>query len=229
MPPSPSRTLPLPGPELGPAAGGRAAALVILLHGVGANGDDLIGLAPHLASALPDARFIAPDAPEAFPYQPMGGRARQWFPVDDMDLHRLAREAERARPVLEAYIEAALARDGLAPRHLALVGFSQGAMMALAAALARVDPVAAVVSFSGAHLGAVRPDVAHPPVLLVHGAADTVVPAHALDMTRESLWAAGVDVTAHLRPGLGHGIDPEALALARDFLVARLAPGKSIG
>ncbi len=207
----------LEGPRVGPASG-TAKQLVLLLHGVGASGDDLIGLAPDLARSLPDAVFVSPHGAEPFDMAPMG---RQWFSLQKLDPPTMLRGAETAAPVLDRYIDTLLQEFGLTDAQLALFGFSQGCMMALHVGLRRAGPCAGVLGYSGMLLGDAKLATearAKPPVLLVHGADDEVVPAVCLQHATHMLKSIEVPVEAHLRPGLGHGIDPEGIRLARDFL-----------
>ncbi|SOD89895.1 alpha/beta hydrolase [Caenispirillum bisanense] len=227
----------LTGPSARPADGAPPRRLVVLLHGYGADGNDLIGLAPVLARTMPDAAFHSPHAP--FPCE-MAPYGRQWFSLSAYDPDMLRRRPETmgpvyarmmegaaaAAPTLDAYLEGLLEHYGLSDDRLVLVGFSQGTMMALHVALRRAAPCAAVVGFSGALLadeslaGAVT---ARPPVLLVHGLADEVVPPEAMGLTESALRGVGVTVESHGRPGLPHGIDEEGIALAGAF-IARNAP-----
>lgn len=214
----------LDGPRHGPAAAGSARALVVFLHGLGADGHDLIELAPLLASLLPDTAFVSPHAPYACDMAPMG---RQWFSLQERDPDVLLAGVAAAAPCLDAFLDAELARLGLGDDRLALVGFSQGTMTALHTALRRPKPCAVVVGFSGALL---KPEVlgeeilSRPHVLLVHGDADEVVPFQALGQALEALELNGVPVEAYRRPGLGHGIDQEGLQLCALALVRRLFP-----
>lgn len=208
----------LSGPRMAPRSGGPPRRLVVLLHGVGADGDDLIGLAPTLARHLPDAAFVAPNAPEPCDMAPFG---YQWFSLQDRRPEALLRGVEAAAPRLDAFLDAELARHGLADHQLALVGFSQGTMMALYVAPRRARPPAAVLGFSGALIGAeALPAEARsrPPVFLVHGDADPVVPAQALFAAVKDLQAAGIPVQWAVRPGLPHAIDPEGLEQGARFL-----------
>ena len=225
----------LDGPRV-PAASGRARALVVLLHGYGADGNDLIALAPAWARAMPDAAFVAPHAPGSIPGMPMG---RQWFALDHYDPDMLRRDpaevadvyqtvhagAVQAAPALEAFLDAELARTGVAPGRLALAGFSQGTMMALHVGLRRRSAPAAIVGYSGALVGADRlPQeiTARPPLMLVHGDADDIVPIDALFAAMAGLGAAGVAAEWHICPGLGHGIDERGLTLGGRFLAESL-------
>jgi phospholipase/carboxylesterase len=214
----------LEGPRHGPAAGEKARALVVFLHGLGADGHDLISLAPLLEPLLPGAAFVSPHAPHACDMAPLG---RQWFSLQDRDPELLLAGAAAAAPCLDAFLDAELASHGLADDRLALVGFSQGTMTALHTALRRPRPCAVIVGFSGALL---KPEVlaaeirSRPPVLLVHGDADMVVPFAALAQAEAALRANGVPVTARRRPGLGHGIDQEGLQLCATALMRHLFP-----
>lgn len=204
----------LDGPRLPPRSGGPARQLVVLLHGVGADGADLIGLAPILAEALPDAAFVAPDAPSPCDMAPYG---RQWFSLQDRSPARLAAGVRTAEPALRAFLEAELSRLSLPASALALAGFSQGAMTALHTGLRLPEPPAAILAYSGALLApeslaaevGARPP---PPVLLVHGELDGVVPVRASRMAEAALRAAGVSVEALYIPGLDHSIDDAGLA-----------------
>jgi phospholipase/carboxylesterase len=200
----------LSGPTL-PAARGAATHLVVLVHGYGADGQDLIGLAPHWQSLLPTAAFAAPNAPMRIP----GGPGYQWFPISRIDPHEMQKGVEAAGPALDAYLDGELARLGLPPERLALVGFSQGTMLSLHLGLRR--KVAAIVGFSGLLAGA-PPAGDMPPVLLTHGDSDTVIPPQAMFLAAAQLGLAGARVQWHLAPGMGHGIDPEGMAMAGQFL-----------
>ena len=212
----------LNGPRLGPKTGD-PQALVILLHGLGADGNDLIGLAPHFAEAVPGAAFVSPHAPFPCDMAPFG---RQWFSLQVRDPAAILGGVRAAATHLEAFIERELEARGLSDERLALVGFSQGSMMALHVALRRAKPCAAVVAYSGMlvdgeNLGA---EIAsRPPVLLVHGEADEVVGFPAMAAAEAALKANGVAVSALARPGLGHGIDEAGIGAARAMLSEHLA------
>jgi phospholipase/carboxylesterase len=206
-----------------PAAGGAPQSLVLLLHGVGSNGADLIGLAPHLAEALPHTEFVSPDAFEPYDMAPFG---YQWFSLADRSLPVMMREVRRAAPKLHSFIDQLLAERGLDESKLAIVGFSQGTMMTLHAGLRRRRPPACLVGFSGALLAGpelMTEITARPPVLLVHGDQDDVVPVQALAMAEAGLAAAGVACETLLCRSLGHGIDDKGLTRARAFLAKQLA------
>lgn len=206
------------GPSVAPAAGGAAQQLVIFLHGVGADGNDLIDLAGLFAQRLPHAAFVSPHAPFPFDMAPYG---RQWFSLQDLSPLTVLRGVETAAPILNAFIDAELAARGLDDGRLVLVGFSQGTMMSLFVSLRRPAPCAAVVGYSGR---LIAPEllatelVSRPPVLLVHGEADAVVPFASLEMARRALEQVKVPVRALARPGLGHGIDEAGLRAGIAFV-----------
>ena len=208
----------------GPA---RATSLLVFLHGYGANGADLMGLAEPLAPHLPGTAFLAPDAPEACAVNPGG---LQWFPIPWLDGSSEAEARagiEAAADDLGRFLEAALAAEGLAPSRLALLGFSQGAMLALHLAPRLSRPIAAVVGVSGRLVMPERlaaETVSRPPVMLIHGDQDEVVPFSALSEAGRALDAAGFDVSAYVMRGTGHGIAPDGLSAALAFLKPRLAP-----
>lgn len=212
----------LDGPAFGPANGGAAQKLVVLLHGVGADGQDLIGLAPHFAEALPDAEFAAPNAPNRAAMAPQG---YQWFDLGfdgtSFKMATMVAGVQAAAPVLDGFLDEMLAARGLADQDLAVVGFSQGTMMALEVTLRRKAACAGVIGYSGMLLDGARLTAeitARPPVLLVHGDSDPVVPPQCLEMAATGLEQAGLAVDAHMRPGVGHGIDEGGLALGKQFL-----------
>jgi phospholipase/carboxylesterase len=215
----------LSGPSQAPAAGGKAKQLVVLLHGYGSNGEDLIGLAPFFAQALPGAEFLSPNAP--FPCE-MSAFGFQWFGFEDRSPDMLLGGAQLAGQILDRFLDAELARRGLSARDLALVGFSQGTMMSLHVGLRRPQAVGGILGFSGSLIG---PDVleaeirSRPPVFLVHGTADQVVPHEVLAAAEQVLKAVGVPVETESRPGLVHSIDQVgaqkgALFLRRCFQAA---------
>jgi len=215
----------LDGPRWGPKSGAPAKQLVILCHGLGADGHDLIDLAPAWAPALPDAAFAAPDAPELCD---MAGFGRQWFSVADRTPAIMEAGVRQAARSLDAFIGAELARLGLAPEAYALMGFSQGAMTALFTGLRRQAAPRAILAFSGALLA---PDSLasefcnRAPVLLAHGEADEVVPASRSRDAETALLAAGVPVESHFSPYLGHGIDDSGISLGALFLQRAFAAG----
>jgi phospholipase/carboxylesterase len=208
----------LDGPMIKPASGGAPKQLVVMLHGVGADGNDLIGLAPYYQKVLPEAAFVSPNAPFAFDMAPFG---YQWFSLKDMGPEARLKGCRNAAPILDRFLDDMLAETGLAEENLALIGFSQGAMMSLHVGLRRERQLAGIVGYSGMLCG---PELlaaeirSRPPVLLVHGEADELLPVAALGAAVAGLEAAGVEVTYTSRPGLGHGIDDEGLRLGMAFL-----------
>ncbi len=210
------------------AQSGQARSMVVFLHGYGADGADLLGLADPLAPHLPDTVFIAPDAPEPCAGNPFG---RQWFPIPWLDGSSEA-DAEaglaRATEDLNAFLRARLVEAALPVSSLAIVGFSQGTMMALYA-MPRWDvPVAGIVAFSGRLLAPERlaaEVTAKPPVLLIHGDQDPMVPFADMDAAGQALVAAGFETYGHVMKGTGHGIAPDGLSVALTFLKDRLSGG----
>ncbi|NKB48292.1 MAG: prolyl oligopeptidase family serine peptidase [Alphaproteobacteria bacterium] len=212
----------LSGPRFGPASGEPAKQLVILLHGVGADGDDLIGLAPMLAQVLPDAEFLAPNAPEPCDMAPVG---YQWFSLQDRSAGAIEDGVRAVAPLVDQFIDDSCAERGIDPDRVALFGFSQGCMMSLFVGLRRVTPLAAILGYSGTLVAAgklVDEMESRPPVLLVHGEADPVVPFQMLAAARAGLESAGVDVQTLSRPGLGHGIDEEGIRAGAALLHSTL-------
>ena len=208
------------------AAKGEATALVVFLHGYGADGADLLGLADVLGPHLPGAAFVAPDAPDRCSG---GGFGFQWFPIPRFDGSTEAMAAagvEASAAELNAFLDARLAEEGLTPDRLVLVGFSQGAMMSLHIAPRRAEAVAGVVAISGRLL---RPEAladaarVKPPVLIMHGDQDPVVPFGELARAGDALVAVGFQVFGHVMKGTGHGIAPDGLGVALQFIKERLA------
>lgn len=212
----------LDGPRLAPASGGRAKSLVVLLHGLGADGNDLISLAPLWSRVLPDTAFVSPNAPFPCDMAPYG---RQWFSLLDRSPARVLAGVQAAAPILDTFLDAELERHGLTPDRLALVGFSQGTMMSLFVAPRRAVAIAGVVGFSGALVGAeiLAAELrARPPVLLVHGDADPIVPYERMAAAAAALDAAGISVETLTCPGLPHSIDEAGLQAGAEFLYDRL-------
>jgi phospholipase/carboxylesterase len=208
----------LDGPRLG-AKSGKTKQLIVLLHGYGADGKDLIGLGQQWQSLLPDAAFVSPHAPEPCGQAPMG---RQWFPLTMREPDERWIGVNKAGPGLDTFLDTELAKHGLDDSKLALVGFSQGTMMALHVGLRRKRAPAGIVGFSGLLVGAEHleaPAPGHaPPVLLTHGSEDDIIPADALFMSGEGLAAVGIPCQWHLSVGTAHGIDPPAMTHAALFL-----------
>jgi phospholipase/carboxylesterase len=211
------------GPRLPPASGEKAQALIVLLHGYGSNGDDLIGLAPYWTKLAPHAQFVSPNAPERIAGMPSG---HQWFALSRMDPHLLESGAVRAADALNRFIDRELERYGLDESKLALVGFSQGAMMALHVGLRRNKSVAGILGYSGM---LIAPDKlknetkSKPPVLLVHGDRDDVVPLPAMFDAADALCEAGLSAQWHISYGVPHSIGPDGLDLGGRFLKMALA------
>ena len=206
---------------------GEVRSVVVFVHGYGANGADLLGLADPLGEHLPDTLFVAPDAPEAIPMMPNG---HQWFPIPWID-GSSEEEAERglmaAARDFDAFLDALMVDEDVLPEQVVLFGFSQGTMMSLHVAPRREDEVAGIVAFSGRLL---RPDlladevVSRPPVLLIHGDQDDVVPPQSLPEAAEALQEAGwKDVYAHIMKGTAHGIAPDGLSVALAFMRDKLS------
>ncbi|MCC7347434.1 MAG: dienelactone hydrolase family protein [Variibacter sp.] len=214
----------LEGPRIAPKTGGPARQLVVFIHGYGADGHDLIGIGHAWQPVLPDAAFVAPDAPE-----PCGDMGRQWFTLTVRDMQERWAGVNAAAPALEAFLQAELERHALAPAALAVVGFSQGAMMALHVGLRRAVAPAAVVSYSGilvhppgAPTAAMAAEIrARPPVMLRHGDQDDVIPPRALFAAAKGLEALQVPVEWQLSPGVGHAIDEDSLRHGGEFLARR--------
>jgi phospholipase/carboxylesterase len=212
----------LTGPKVA-AASGKTKQLVILCHGYGSDGNDLIALAPFWQQILPDADFIAPNAPQRCDGNPMG---YQWFPISRLDPAEIAAGVSGAAPVLEAFISTQLAERGLDASQLALVGFSQGTMMALHVGLRMAAPPACIAGFSGALAMPERlPQEirSRPPVLMVHGEVDDMLPVTRMYMAVQALGAADVPVQWHVSPGLGHSIDQTGLELGGRFIADAFA------
>jgi len=208
-----SDSLTLDGPRQ-PAASGKAKQLVVLLHGWGANGDDLIGLAPYLARALPDAAFVSPNAPYPCEANPMG---LQWFSIMDRSEAQMLAGLRLAASLVDAFLDEELERQGLPAEALSLLGFSQGTMLSLHVGLRRKTAPAQIVGFSGTLVGGetlTDEIAARPPVLLVHGTDDPVVPYQASEKAAETLTALDVPVELMLRPGLPHSIDEPGIVKA---------------
>lgn len=211
------------GPRVGPANGGPADSLVILCHGYGADGNDLIGLAPYWQKLLPGTAFVSPNAPERCEMSPMG---YQWFGITRLDPDEMFRGVTRAAPVLNRFIDDELARLKLDESRLVLVGFSQGTMMALQVGLRRNKAPAAIAGFSGALAGPEKLPAeikVKPPILLIHGDQDEMLPVQRLHDAVQALAQAGLTVQWHVSPGVGHGIGPDGLQLAGKFIADALA------
>jgi len=198
---------------------GTIKSLVVFLHGYGANGKDLIDIGRAWQPLLPGCAFVSPDAPEPCAMNPMGGF--QWFDLASQNESDYLAGAQKAAPFLNDFLDQQLAHYGLDQSKLSLVGFSQGTMMALHVGLRGTKALAGIVGYSGKLLGAqtLNAEITHkPPVLLVHGAQDEVIPVGALGEAETTLKQTGVPVQAHISPQLGHGIDEKGLRLGGEFL-----------
>jgi phospholipase/carboxylesterase len=215
----------LDGPRLAPKSG-PARQLVVFLHGYGADGNDLIDIGRAWQQLLPNAAFASPHAPEPCGQAPTG---RQWFPLAARTPQESWNGVNKAAPVLQRFLDSELERHKLPPAALALVGFSQGTMMSLHAGLRRAVAPAAIVGYSGRLVVPPTADpeafaaeiTSRPPVLLVHGDRDELIPPQALFQATQGLSALEVPVEWHLSPGIGHGIDGEGLRHGGEFLARR--------
>ena len=213
----------LSGPSLEPASGGAAESLVILLHGVGADGNDLIGLAPHFARALPHTAFVSPNAPYPCDMAPMG---YQWFSIQTQDPAARLPEIRRSSEILNNFIDAQLAARNLDDSRLALVGFSQGTMMSLFTAPRRAQPCAGIMAYSGRMEGGAELAAeirSRPPVMMVHGDQDELLPVTSMTDAAARLRDNDIEVETHVHPGLGHGIDESGVQIGMNFLRQVLA------
>lgn len=207
------------GPFIAPKSG-KTGNLVVFLHGYGASGADLIEIGHEWAPNLPDTAFVAPNAPEICEVWPQG---YQWFSIRAIDPDAFEREkqAEKAMPALNSFLDAQLAKWGVPERRLILVGFSQGAMMAMYTAPRRAQACAGIIGYSGMLIEAEalkEPQMVKMPVLAIHGDADEVVPPASLAAIERGFSAAGYDVETVLRAGLGHGIDGFGLTRGLEFI-----------
>lgn len=205
------------GASLQPSSGAAPKQMVVLLHGFGSSGSDMIALAPTWQRSLPDALFLAPHAPQRTGF----GAGYQWWPLSDLSPQALAAGAASAAPAIDEFIDRKLKQYDLTEADLAIVGFSQGTMMALHVGLRRPNQVAGIVGYSGMLTGAagLRHDaIVKPPVLLVHGSHDPVVPVAALHAAESALKHLGIDVTTHVSAGVAHSVDPVGLRLGVDFV-----------
>ena len=206
------------GPRLAPRDGQPPRKLVILLHGYGSNGDDLIGLAQHWAPHLPHVQWVSPNAPDPVPGAPNG---YQWFPISQLDPERIQRGAEEAAPTVDAFIDQELARYRLQPQDLVMCGFSQGCMLSLHTGLRREQQIGGILGFSGALPGGEKLKAemkSKPPVMLVHGDRDDVLPLPFMLDAAQAICEAGHGAEFHISQGVPHSIGPDGLDLGLDFL-----------
>lgn len=207
------------GPSHGPHSGGKPKQLILLLHGYGADGNDLIGLAPVLAPFMPDAVFHSPNAPYPCEGNPMGF---QWFGINRLDPASRLAGTRAAAPFVDEFLDDKLATYGLDESKTVLIGFSQGTMMSLHVGLRRARQLAGIVGFSGALAGAevLKDEIrSRPPILLVHGDADPMLPHQLTEEAAIALQKNGVEVAVHIAQGVGHGIDQTGLSNAARFLL----------
>lgn len=210
----------LTGPVFEPQSG-NVKRILVMLHGVGSNGDDLFGLAGHFAQVLPDTLIFSPNGIQPYDMAPPEFGGYQWFSLANRSPYNLLQGAAEAAQFVNPALDELLRMHHLTDSDLALLGFSQGTMTSLYCALHRANPIAGVVGFSGALIGAdVHPHhyTAKPPICLIHGEEDMVVPFGALEHARSTLTNANVSVEAHARPLLAHSIDMEGIEAAKRFL-----------
>jgi phospholipase/carboxylesterase len=210
--------LTLDGPCVLPASGHSPKQLVIFCHGVGSDGQDLIGLSSYFAKVLPDAQFISPNGPQAFD---MGSSGYQWFSLNNPDFASRLDGTQAAAPVLDAFIDQQMVVYNLEAKDVALVGFSQGSMMAIHVGVRRQQQLAGILAYSGA---VIAPELlavelkSQPPVLMVHGTVDDVVPVASLYEGISALQASGVQARGEVVPNLGHSLNDKCIMEGMDFL-----------
>lgn len=208
----------LHGPSLKTLSGLKPKSLVVFLHGYGSNGQDLISLAPFMQNDMPETEFLAPNAPDHWQGMPMVN-GYQWFELGLMDPGHILNGMRKSLPILNSFLDQMLKERDLTDENLALVGFSQGTMMALQAGLGRPKACAGVLGYSGAYYpDPLNTTIQKPPVMLIHGDADMVLSLEYFNNAVEHLNAQGIHPETHVRPHLGHGIDPIGLKLGTDFL-----------
>lgn len=206
------------GPTFAPASGGAPKQLVILCHGVGSDGQDLIGLAPYFAKVLPDAQFICPNAPYPFDLASVG---YQWFSLENPTPQSRLEGTQAAAPILNAFIDSQMQMHGLTDKDVALIGFSQGSMMSLHVGVRRLKPLACILAYSGA---LISPELlatevkSQPPVLMMHGSIDEVVPPESLYEGVAALQAAGIKTKGEMVPNLGHSLNDKSILEGMAFL-----------
>lgn len=206
------------GPVILPQDGGKPQQMVILLHGLGADGSDLISLSESFAPSLPHACFVAPNAPFPCDFGPIG---YQWFSLQNTDITSMYEGVCNAAPILLRYIYGQIDKYGLSEQDVSLIGFSQGTMMALHVALRMEGSIAGVLGYSGALIddGQLEVEISsRPDVCLIHGTDDEVVPFVAMEKAEATLAAQNVPARTHARPYLGHGIDDDGISVGRSFL-----------
>jgi phospholipase/carboxylesterase len=215
-------TAKLSGPMLPPMSGGDPKQLMVLLHGYGADGADLIGLGGEWSELWPYMLFVAPNAPEPTPF----GRGRQWFPLNTDRIAGRIEGAANARPAMVGFLDDLWAQTGLTAADTVLCGFSQGAMMALHVGTSLTQRLRAIVAFSGAFVPAEGFHTGHfarPPVVLIHGEFDQVVDPNLSRQAEVDLLAAGFEARLHISPDIGHGIAADGLEFATAFMLEQMA------
>ena len=213
----------LSGPLIQPRSGAPATEAIILLHGYGADGSDLIGLGQHWGALLPDAMFVAPNAPTPCAGNPFGF---EWFPLDAERATARIDGVRQAAPILRGFLTDLWTQTGILPARTVLAGFSQGAMMALHVGTALDEALGGIVAFSGGFVpadGFAEGRFARPPVALIHGELDQVVDPELSRRAATELAAAGFEAALHISPDTAHGIAPDGLDFATGFLLARRA------
>ena len=204
--------------EFKPKSGNAPKQIVLLIHGLGADGHDLLGLAPEFAESLPDAVFVSPDAPFPCDMAPMG---YQWFSLQDWSIESMLKGVKATAPILTKFIDEQLKKYNLPASKLALAGFSQGTMMNLYVGPRYPERIAGILGYSGALIGHDDPEmkiVHRVPVCLIHGEADTIVPVSARKLAQQALEEMGFKITGHTTPGLPHGIDAKGIEAGSEFL-----------
>lgn len=207
------------------AKSGSADSLVVFIHGYGADGNDLIGLAEPMSNELPNTTFISPHAPNICTMNPMG---KEWFPIPmiDMTSEEFAHEIMlKSVAQFQAWLDAQMVAHGVTPDRVVLVGFSQGTMLALHAGPRRTDMLACIVGFSGRLLApeSLEDEMqTKPPILLIHGDMDMVVPATDMAKASDAMTRAGFEVLTHISSGMAHGIAPDGLGLSVQFIKKHL-------
>jgi phospholipase/carboxylesterase len=213
-------TVKLSGPMLAPQSGAAPKQAVVLLHGYGSDGEDLISLGAHWQELLPDALFVSPNAPTVSAANPMGF---QWFDIDGNRPEFRVEGARLGGVAIRDFLNELWAQTGLEEKDTILVGFSQGAMMALNVGLSLDRPLMGIIAFAGALLppdGFGERAFAKPPICIIHGDRDEVVPTEMGASAAETLRANGYEVSYHVSPGVGHGISPDGLGFASHFIAA---------
>lgn len=212
----------LSGPALMPKNGKAPESAVLILHGLGADGENMIGISPYMAKHLPNTVFVAPNAPFEFDMYSVG---YQWFSLTDRDPAKMLAGVKTAAPILNEFIDDIMREFNLTEDKIALVGFSQGTMTALYTAVRREKKLAGIVGFSGAMIApqlVAAEAISKPDVCLIHGEDDDVVPFAAMAQAEQSLKENGFNIESHARPNLPHSIDPEGIDFASAFLKDRL-------